>query len=244
MRGDSERPLLLPETPPAAHNHQHATHRDIEMKLLRVLAFVVTFVGVASVASAQEATTPPRGNVAGFGSFAASASDGLDSGHGFGFSATYFFSPVVGVEGGFRRQSFDVAGTDENTISGGDLSANVITANVVVRMAAGNVQPYVSGGIAFFANSYTIDPTIDGELAEFNFIAAESIDNTVGFNIAGGVDFQASPSIGFFVEGRFTVATADTAGGLTDQITQITANSAGEQQLNVFTVNGGIRIFF
>lgn len=214
------------------------------MKLLRVFAFAVIFVGVASVASAQDTITLPRGTVSGFGTFTATASDDLDRGHGFGFSGTYFFSRLIGVEGGFRRQSFDVAGNEANAVVGGELKANLITVNVVVRIASGSVQPYVSGGVAFYTNDYATDPAVVAELADFNFTAAESIDNTVGFNVAGGVDFQASARIGFFVEGRFTAATADTTGGLTDQFTDITATTAGEQKLNVFTVNGGIRIFF
>lgn len=214
------------------------------MKFLRVFAFAVIFVGVASLASAQDTIPLPRGNVSGFGTFTASASDDLDRGNGFGLSGTYFFSRLIGIEGGFRRQSFDVAGSEANAVVGGELKANVITANVVVRMASGSVQPYVSGGVAFYANDYSTDPVVVAELANFNFTAAESIDNTVGFNVAGGVDFQASARIGFFVEGRFTAATADSTGGLTDEFTDITATIAGTQELNVFTVNGGIRIFF
>jgi hypothetical protein len=214
------------------------------MKVLWVLVFAVIFVGAPSLASAQDTITLPRGNVSGFGTFAGTASDGLDRGHGFGLSGTYFFSRLIGVEGGFRRQSFDLAGTEANSVAGGELKANVITANVVVRVASGSVQPYVSGGAAFYMNDYATDSAVAAALAAFNFTPAESIDNTVGFNVAGGADFQASPRIGFFVEGRFTLATADTTGGLTDQSTDITATTAGEQELNVFTVNGGIRIFF
>ena len=214
------------------------------MKLLRILAFLVTFVGVASLASAQDTTTPPRGNVSGFGIFTARASDDLDRGNGFGVSGAYFFSRLIGVEGSFRRQSFDVMGSEANAVVGGELEANLITVNVVVRMTSSSVQPYVSGGVAFYTNNYATNPAVVAELAAFNFTSAESIDNTVGFNIAGGVDFQASARIGFFVEGRFTAATADTTGGLTDQFTDITATTAGTQELNVITVNGGIRIFF
>lgn len=214
------------------------------MKLLRIFAFSVIFVGVASLASAQDTIALPRGNVSGFGTFTATASDDLDRGNGFGLSGTYFFSRLIGVEGGFRRQSFDVAGSETNALAGGELKVNLITANVVVRMASGNVQPYVSGGVAFYTNDYATDPVVVAALADFNFVAAESIDNTVGFNVAGGVDFQASARIGFFVEGRFMAATADSIGGLTDEVTDITATIAGTQELNVFTVNGGIRIFF
>lgn len=214
------------------------------MKLLRLFIFVLVFAGAASVASAQGAVDPPRGSVSGFAGYAASVPDGLDSGHGFGGAASFFFSRTLGVEGGVRRQSFDVTRTDTNSLSGGELTANVVTANLVVRMSAGKVQPYVSGGLAFYLNDYSIDPAIEAQLQDFNFTSAETVDNTVGFNVGAGVDFQASRSFGVFVEGRFIAATADTLGSLTDQITQTTASLPGEQEMNVFAVSGGIRIYF
>jgi len=214
------------------------------MRLLRVAAVLLVSIGVASQAMAQAVEELPKGNIGFFGAYAVNASDGLDTGYGAGFSATYFFTRLLGVEGGYRRQSFDVTDTVENTLSGGKLAANVLTVNAVVRVGAGSVQPYFSGGVVFYANSYTLDPAIEVELAEFNFRATESIDGTVGFNLAGGADFQASPRIGFFVEGRYTIATAITTSGLTDEISLVSETTAGEQKLNVFTVNGGIRIFF
>jgi len=214
------------------------------MKLLRLSVFVLVFAGAASIAAAQTADNLPRGNVSGFGTFAASVSDGLEGGNGFGLSGSYFFSRLIGVEVGWRRQTFDVLSTEGNSLSGGDLTANVITAGVVVRMATGRVQPYAVGGLAFYANNYSIDPAKEAELAAFNFSAAESIDGAVGFNVGGGVDFQASGRVGIFVDARFISATADTSGSLTDLATQITASAPGEQQLNVFAVSGGIRILF
>ena len=214
------------------------------MKLLRLSIFVLVFGGAASIASAQTADNLPRGNVSGFGTYAASVSDGLERGHGFGAFGTYFFSRLVGIEGGWRRQTFYVVGTEANSLSGGELSANVITAGVIVRMASGRVQPYAVGGLAFYLNGYSIDPTVESELAEFNFSAGETIDNAVGFNVGGGVDFQASGRVGFFVEGRYIAATANTLASLTDRTTQITADAEGEQQLNFFAVSGGIRILF
>ena len=98
--------------------------------------------------------------------------------------------------------------------------------------------------MAFFMYDYTIDSAIAAQLAEFNFIANEEIENTIGFNFAGGVDFQLSDRVGAFVEGRYAIATAATTASLTDQITNITATNAGEQQSNVLIFNGGIRIFF
>lgn len=212
--------------------------------LLRLIALAPIVLGVSTAAHAQATADPPRGNISGFGVYTANASDELDRGHGFGISGAWFFARSVGVEGGFRRQAFDLTGSDANALSGGELNANVITLNVVGRFVSGSVQPYVSGGAAFVSSDYTIDDAVAQQLAAFNFSAAESVDSAIGFNVGGGVDFQASERFGFFVEGRFLAVTADTVGGLTDTVTQISAETPGEQELNVFTVAGGIRILF
>lgn len=214
------------------------------MKMLRVFALLVVAFALTLPAHAQGTNPLPRGNVSGFGVFTASASDGLDGGTGFGVSGAVFFARVWGVEGGYRRLGFDVIGTDDNTLEGGTLDANIITLNLIARLPRGSVQPFVSGGVAFVSGDYATDATLVQQLAQFNLTPTESFESTVGFNVGGGVDFQATRSIGFFVEGRFIAATADTVGGLTDDITQVTATTDGTQEMNLFTVAGGIRIFF
>ena len=214
------------------------------MKLLRISAVIFVFLGVASLASAQTTADLPRGNVSGFGSFALSAPDGLDKGHGAGGSGTYFFTDAIGFEAAFSFRTFDVAATSDNQLSGGEVTTNILSLNIIGRFTAGSINPYVSGGVAFFMYDYTIDSALASQLAQFNFIANEDIENTIGFNVAGGLDFQLSDRVGAFVEGRYTIATADTTGGLTDQISNITVTNVGEQQFSVLIFNGGIRIFF
>ncbi len=214
------------------------------MKFGRITVLLVIFVGTAALATAQDTSAPARGNIGLFGSYAASAADGLDKGHGGGVSGTFFFSELLGIEGGYRRLPFDVVATDENAITGGTMSSNVITLNVVVRGAAGAMQPYGSAGVAFVANSYTIDPNTQLNLDPANLIAAETVDSTVGFNFAAGVDFVAGERFGFFFEGRYIAATTDTSGGLRDPISGVERVATGSQDINAFIVAGGIRIFF
>lgn len=214
------------------------------MKFLRALAVFLVSLGVAAAAGAQTADERPRGNISGFGSFALTASDGLDKGHGGGVSGAYFFSDAIGVEGAFAFRTFDVGDTTDNALTGGELSANTVSVNVVGRFAAGSIQPYISGGVVFFMNDYTIDAAKAAELDQFNFASGEAIENTVGFNVGGGIDFLFSSRIGAFVEGRYTAATADTTGGLRDEISGVEATLVGEQKINFVAFNGGIRIFF
>ena len=130
----SDHALLLPDARYGAHNLQKAYHRVIDMRLLRAAAVLLLLLAPVSTAWAQETIKLPKGNISGFGTFAASKSDGLDGGHGFGISGAYFFTDAIGVEGSFRRHQFDVEPTSSNNLAGGDLGANVISFNLVARL--------------------------------------------------------------------------------------------------------------
>lgn len=211
------------------------------MKLLRLCALALLVVGPAATASAQENRV---GNISGFGVFTPSVPEGLDGGQGFGVSAAWLLTPSIGVEGGIRRQNFDVVATDDNALAGGELHTNLITLNVVARIGSGTITPYVTGGLAFLLNDYATDPTLAAQLQQFNFSSTESIDSAVGVNVGGGVDIRAAASVAVFAEGRFVAATADTAGGLRDELTGTTAASTGEQSFNAFSISAGVRILF
>lgn len=217
------------------------------MRPAGVLAMTVVLLTAPPLTTgllAQAEPELPRGNVGFFGGYSVARSDDVEKGQGLGASASFFFSRLLGVEGGVRRQTFDVAGTPGNALSGGELDSNIITANVVVRATAGDIQPYGSAGIAFYSSSFTVDPTLQAQLAEFNFVATETVDNAIGFNAAGGLDFVATRRFGFFVEGRYTAATADTTARLRGQISGVASEQSGELELRLFTVAGGVRIFF
>jgi len=212
------------------------------MKLLQVCALTLLVLSVAPAAQAQDEAS--NGNISGFGLFTPSAPEGLDGGQGFGVSAAFFLTPTIGLEGGVRRQMFDVVATDDNALVGGELHTNLVTLNVIARVGSGRVQPFVTGGLAFLLNDYAIDPTLAAQLAQFNFASTESIDNAIGVNVGGGVDIRAGRRIALFAEGRFVAATADTAGGLRDTFTDITAATAGEQSFNSFSISAGVRFLF
>lgn len=212
------------------------------MKLLRMSLLALLVLSVAAAAHAQEEAS--NGNISGFGLFTPSAPEGLDGGHGFGVSAAFFLTPTIGLEGGVRRQMFDVVATDDNALVGGELHTNLVTLNVVARIGSGRIEPYVTGGLALLLNDYATNPTLAAQLAQFNFTSTDSVDNAIGVNVGGGVDIRAGQRIALFAEGRFVAATADTAGGLRDMFTEITAATAGEQSFNSFAISAGVRILF
>lgn len=200
---------------------------------------------VGSPQSAVDQANEPRFVLSGFGVAAAGHADGLSGGTGFGGSFAVFFSRILGAEAGVRLQSFDLVGTEANELSGGSLDAVVVTGNVVARFpTSGSVVPYVTGGVAFYRNDFQIDDTVANELAAFNFTALDTVDNVVGFNAGGGVRIALGQSFGIFGEARYLIASADTAGGLMDQISGVSREEAGSQDLNNLSFGFGVSISF
>lgn len=223
-------------------------------RALIVVVFVVAASTWASAALASEGPMPQatsgsledtRFVVSGFGLAAAAHADGLSGGTGFGGAVAGFFSPVLGAEFSVRLQSFDVAGTDANELSSGTLDAIVVTGNVVARFpTSGKVVPYVTGGVAFYTSDFEIESGLASDLAAFNFTAVDSVENAVGFNAGGGVLFALGRSFGVFGEARYVVASADTTGGLSDQVSGVTREVAGSQKLNNLSIGFGVSILF
>jgi opacity protein-like surface antigen len=206
-------------------------------------------------ASADPVAPPPQqadnplgvspGNVSGFGGYVSGIGDGIESGPSFGASVAFYFTRNLGIEAGVQRHSLDVTATAANLLSGGTLDSTIATFGMAVRFPAGaRAAPYVMGGIAYFSNSFDIDPGLAMGLGAFNFAAAESVDDVLGFQVGGGIDVALGRRIAVFGEARYLGATADTTAGLRDTITGLSAELAGEQDLGRFQAVAGVRVLF
>lgn len=196
----------------------------------------------------QQASNPlgaSRGNVAGFGGYVSGMGDGLESGASFGASVAFYFTRNLGVEAGFQRHSLDADGITTNRLSGGTLDSSIAVFGIAARFPAGErVAPYVVGGIAYFSNSFEIDPSVADPLGDFNLVATESVDNVLGFQAGGGIDIALGQRIAVFGEGRYVAANADTIAELMDTISGTSAQVFGEQDLGRFQAVAGVRILF
>lgn len=196
----------------------------------------------------QQSTNPlavSRGNVAGFGGFVSGLGEGLESGPTFGASGTFYFTRNVGVEAGFQRHSLDLVGNGVNRLSGGTLDSSIAVFGIAARFPAGErVAPYVVGGIAYFSNSFEIAPSVADSLGDFNFVATESVDNALGFQVGGGIDVALGQRVAVFGEGRYLGTTADTVAELRDLVSDTAGQVMGEQDLGRFQAVAGVRILF
>lgn len=196
----------------------------------------------------QQSTNPladSRGNVAGFGGFVSGLGAGLEGGPTFGASGTFYFTRNLGVEAGFQRHSLDVVGNDGNELSGGTLDSGIAVFGIAARFPAGSrAAPYLVAGVAFFSNSFDIDPSVTAGLSDFNFTASETVDDVVGFQVGGGIDFAVAQRIALFGEARYLGATGDTVAELTDNASGTSGQVAGEQDLGRFQAVAGVRILF
>jgi hypothetical protein len=98
--------------------------------------------------------------------------------------------------------------------------------------------------VAYFSNSFDVDPAIQGALAEVNFSLTEDLENKLGLNVGVGLDIRIAPRLAVFGEGRYFVASSDTTARLTDTVSGTAAEERGSQDLDGLDLRGGIRIVF
>jgi opacity protein-like surface antigen len=222
---------------------------------LVVAALLVPSRAFASEGS-QEAPSAPEGrprptlqDVRGwaglFGGISTAGAEGLKSGALFGGGGAFYFSRRLGVEAGVERRTLDVVGTPSNALSGGSLDSTIVTGGVVVRFPVSpRVAPYAVAGVAYFSNTFEVDPAVASELAALNFRVTEELESALGFDVGGGVEVLVGKRFGVFGEVRYLVASTDTRAELADTISGTAAEAAGSQDLNGLEVRVGFRFVF
>lgn len=121
-----------------------------------------------------------------------------------GARLTYFFSPVIGVEGGIGFTPASIlassninGGTDFSSVI--NVDTYIFNANVVAQLAHGPVRPFVTGGVA--AVHFHFDTR------EFGTLTPSETDLAV--NVGGGVKFQVKEDIMLRADGRYYWANSD-----------------------------------
>jgi len=191
-----------------------------------------------------------RGNVGGFLGYPFTLDTELAAdGFVFGASGSYLFLPFLGVEVAGTRQNLDFLPAlvleGEPSLSRGTIESFVISASALFRApVSSKVAIYGTVGVAYFINDFKTDSTTAGELAEFAFLAGDSVENALGFNFSGGVNILLYRSFGVFTEVRYLRATADTTAMITDEVTQISAQFPSTQRLQSIVWSGGVRFYF
>jgi hypothetical protein len=202
-------------------------------------------VPASDAGPAGERLEGTRGSVGGFVGFSTAGAEGVENGFLIGGNAAFFFLDYVGIEAGIHRRSTDLAQTPSNALSAGSLDSTIATAGVVVRFpVSARVVPYVAGGVAYFSNSFEVDPSLTGRLAALNFQVTEEVDSALGFNVGGGADVLVARRFVVFGEVRYLDAMSDTRAEIRDTISGTTAKVGGSQDLNALEIRVGVRFVF
>jgi outer membrane protein W len=119
--------------------------------------------------------------------------DWYDGGLQFGLNGCYMFTDMYGVEVGVDYASFPVNSDFEDLMGGEDLDINLriipITVDFMAAFPAGNMKPYVKGGVGYYMWEPTGDDvadTVEGE-------------NDFGINAGGGVKIPFGETMMFDV---------------------------------------------
>ena len=94
---------------------------------------------------------------------------------------------------------------------GGNLTLLEFLADIKFNLSSGpdsRITPYLLGGIGMTnakveATELKISATFMGETESDSVSAPEQKETKLGFNLGGGLQFQASPTVSVFIEGRF-----------------------------------------
>ncbi len=110
------------------------------------------------------------------------------------YGASLGFGSVIGVE-------FDVSQVRLGTFEGLGVvrfsaKATTLMGNLVVRVPAGPVQPYVAGGVGLIRLSGDVDVPIIGDI-----LSVDAQD--FGFNVGGGLHLFPSPNFGIRGDVRY-----------------------------------------
>ncbi len=230
--------------------------------LLRASSLALAFVLVllaplwAFTDGSQEAPPPQagrrrptledtRGWVGFFGGASTANADGLEGGPLFGGGGAFYFTRNLGVEVGVERQGLDAVGTSANALSGGSLDSTIVTGSVLVRLPVSpRVAPYLVGGVAYYSNSFEVDPVVVNELSALNFRVTEELESKLGFNVGGGLDVLLASRFALFGEVRYLAASTVTKVQLADSVSGTVAEDSGSQDLNGLEIRAGIRVVF
>ena len=121
-----------------------------------------------------------------------------------GARLTYFFTPVLGVEGGIGFTPASIlassninGGTDFSSVI--NVDTYIFNANLVAQVGHGSVRPFVTGGLA--AVHFRFDTR------EFGALTASETD--LALNVGGGVKFRVKEDIFLRADGRYYWANSD-----------------------------------
>jgi opacity protein-like surface antigen len=118
-----------------------------------------------------------------------------DAGRGkLNFGASIGAGSLIGVE--FDVSQTQLGAFDDLPVVSFEAKAITAMANLVVRVPAGPVQPYVSGGAGIIRITGDVDVPFFGDI-----ISASAQD--FGMNVGGGVHIFPTQNIGFRADARY-----------------------------------------
>jgi opacity protein-like surface antigen len=192
-------------------------------ELIRLSVVAMAIVAAPSVAFADVLLTPFAGIT-----FVNDAGKNKPT-----FGATIGFGSLIGLE-------LDVSQTrlgtfDDLPIVRFEASATTVMGNLVVRLPAGPVQPYVSGGVGIIRIEGDVEVPFFGDV-----LNASAQD--VGINIGGGVHIFPTPNFGIRADARYFRTVGDLAW---DEIRNINGlDDLPLPRVDFWRVTGGVTFKF
>jgi len=134
--------------------------------------------------------------------------DVASTGFNFGGLADYWMNPQWGFGADIAYHANSASDAVKTALAVTDPGAELKFSTIqygahttyMIPMQSGTVSPYLQGGVA----GYNVKTKIEGGAAP-----GDVSENKVGFNIGGGADFHATPTVNFGVNGTYHYISAD-----------------------------------
>lgn len=191
---------------------------------------------------------PGYGGRAGIGisaGFAMPGNANVDGAMTYGINFCYEITKYVAVEvSGLRFQSGVTGAVD--SLSSGTLTVMPLQLSLQGRYPVNNrFVPYVSGGIGYYLNSFSLDNEVVNNWNAVNFDIEESLENAIGFHFGAGIDYFFNRSMAVNADFKYCIFKAAGAWALTDLTgTATTSGDIADIDLNTVILTAGFKFFF
>lgn len=185
--------------------------------------------------------------------YAVPNTDDYDNSFTFQVSAGYDVAQWLNLElgvGYFSSQiDYPFAGPPAHTIAEGDLKVIPFTLTAQVRHSLPELflTVYALGGVGYYLVDYTwsggSEAYFDG-IRETYGAASQSVDDSFGFHLGGGLEYPLTASLALAAEGRYIVLRPGASGDWTDPVTEMPVSFDDELDLNTWLFFGGLKYMF
>ena len=159
---------------------------------------------------------------------------------GFEGGAIFGITPRIAILGFFNYAAIDSIG---RPLGEGTLNLTSLSAGIAYRILKKSWSPFATAGVVFQFSSFDLK---NAEVFEpTGFRPEQSVDNSTGFFLGGGIHLQFSRNLGLIGMIRYAVLSTDVTVSVVDEVSGLTVtNNVNGIDLNPLWIGAGLTYQF